>query len=84
VIGSPNRHGAVQRQEALRQHADHLPAAGVPERDGIEHRAGAERGDEAVDARDLDQQAVEQADGGAEHEHHQDGQRPGQAQMSAG
>ena len=61
------RHAAVlTSEEAVRQRADHLPAAGVPERDRVEHRAGAERGDEAVDLRDLDQHAVEEADDGAE------------------
>ena len=54
-------HGAVERVEAVRQHADDLPAAGVPQRDRVEHGAGAERGDEAVDLRDLDQQAVQEA-----------------------
>ena len=43
-----------------RQHADDLPAVGVPERDRIDDGAGAERGDEAVDPRDLDEEAVEQ------------------------
>ena len=52
----------VDRDEARRQRADDLAALGVPERERIEDRAGAERGDERVDLRDLDQHAVDEAD----------------------
>ena len=43
------------------ERADDLPPVGEPERERIEDRAGAERGDEGVDLRDLDEEAVEQA-----------------------
>ena len=61
----------VEREEPFRQRADHLPPAGMPEGDGIEHGAGAEGRDEAIDQRDLDQNAVDQADKGAEQQYDQ-------------
>ena len=53
----------------MRQIAHNLPAAGVPERDGVERGAGAERRDEGIDEGDLDQEAVDQSDDGAEGQH---------------
>ena len=46
--------------------ADDLPAAGVPQRERIEHRAGAERGDEAVDRATSTSRPLSEADDGAE------------------
>ena len=61
------------------ERADELAPVGEPQRDRIEDRAGAERGDEGVDLRHLDQDAVEEADQRGAGEHEQDRQRPGHA-----
>ena len=60
----------------MRQRADDLPAVGVPERQRVEDGAGAERRDEGVDLRDLDQQAVDQADEAGAGDDQQDRERP--------
>ncbi|MNE02574.1 hypothetical protein D3C80_950550 [compost metagenome] len=51
----------VQGGKGVRQIADDLSPAGVPQRNGIQHGAGSERGDEAVDVRQCHQNAVQQA-----------------------
>ena len=53
------KQGAVQCVEGVRQHADDLTAAGMPESRSRRGRSGAERRDERVDLRDLDQYAIE-------------------------
>ena len=69
----------LMRDEARRERADELAPLGEPERERVEDRAGAERGDERVDLRHLDEEAVEQADQRGAGEHEQDRQRPGHA-----
>ena len=53
----------------------------MPHGQRIDHRAGAQRGDEAIDLRQLHQQAVEQAAQPRQQQHHQHRQWPGQAQL---
>ena len=69
------------RDEAWRQHADDLAPVGVPERERVQDGAGAERGDEGVDLRDFDKQAVDQANQRAASDDDQDGQRPRDAEF---
>jgi hypothetical protein len=71
----------LRADEAIGQHAHHLASAGVPERDRIEHGAGAERGDEGVDLRDLDQKAVEHAEQAPSNKHDEHSDRPRQAEL---
>ena len=47
-------------EQPQRQHPDDLASVGVPQRKRVEDGAGAERGDEGVDLRHLDEQAVDQ------------------------
>ena len=67
----------VDIDEALRQLSDDLTPAGVPERERVEDRAGAERGDERVDLRDLDEQSVDQAGEAAAQHDEKARERPG-------
>ena len=75
----PTIDSRVDGDEARRQRADDLAAVGVPQRERIEDRAGAERGDERIDLRDLDEEAVDQADQRSAGDDDQDGERPGDA-----
>ena len=74
--GQPDNARRVEMQETVRQHAHHLLAAGVPQRDGVKHSARSECRDEAVDARDLYQDAVEQSHDGGERDDDEHGDGP--------
>ncbi len=69
-----------KRVKAFRQDADHLAPAGVPERQRIEDRAGAERRNERVDACHLHQKTVEEAGDSTECKHDDDCDRPRHAE----
>jgi hypothetical protein len=80
VIGRPKTKVPLIGVKAVRQDADHLAPAGMPKRQGIEHRPGSERGDEAVDLGDFDQKAVEKTGEQPEQQDKHHRQRPGKPQ----
>ena len=80
-IGMPAIDSVLIRDEAWGQHADDLAPVGVPESERVQDRAGAERGDEGVDLRHFDEQAVDQADQRRAGDHDQNGQRPRDAEL---
>ncbi len=79
--GQPQEVAARDVDEAVGQFTHHLAATAVPQGHGVDHGAGAQRGNEGVDLRELDQQAVEHAEQRRAQDHDQHRHRPGQAQL---
>src|SRR6185437_3588180 len=68
----------VDVEKTLRQHAHHLAAVRVPERQRVKDGTGAQRRDEAVDLRHLDEEAVDEAHESAAGKDDQGGEWPGE------